>query len=179
MNKEVKSTVYAKKPCAVIFWKCTHIFSSTIKYIEQLKIKTISYNNDDPFRHRFGNYSKWYDYFHWYWYSKSLKHFNFNFFYRDINRKEALKYYNASHANVLMPYYLPSQNKPIKLNDTEKNKYSCDIVFVGHYEQDSRVKYLEALVNAGFKVKLFGSSKVWTKKLLETNYIITFIQYIT
>ena len=166
LNKEVKSNVYTKRPCAVIFWKCTHIFPSTIKYIEQIKIKTISYNNDDPFRHRFGIYSKWYDFFHWYWYNKTLKYFSYNFFYRLKNVEEAEKYYGASHANILMPYYQPMRNKPIKLNESDKKKYNCDIAFIGHYEADLRVDCLEALVNAGYKVKLFGSNRTWTRKVL-------------
>ena len=68
-----------------------------------------------------------------------------------------------------MPYFLPWQNEPIELNTQDKNKYNCDIVFIGHYEPDLRVDYLKALVNLGIKVKLFGSNKQWTKKVLGKN----------
>jgi spore maturation protein CgeB len=169
INQDIKKIATSKTPYAFIFWKCTHIFPSTIEFVNGLKIKTISYNNDDPFRFRFSKNSKFYDYFHWYWYNKCLKNYNYNFFYRDVNKIEAEKYYGATHANILMPYFLPWQNKPIELNTQDKKKYNYDIVFIGHYEPDLRVSYLKALVNEGIKVKLFGSSKTWTKKVLGEN----------
>ncbi len=169
INQDIKRIAFSKKPSIFIFWKCVHLFPSTIEFVNRLKIKTISYNNDDPFRHRFSKYSKWYDYFHWYWYTKCLKKYNYNFFYRNINKIEAKKYYGVSHAKILMPYFLPWNNKPVELNSQDKKKYNCDIVFVGHFEPDSRVDYLKALIKLGIKVKLFGSSKQWTKKVLGEN----------
>jgi hypothetical protein len=39
------------------------------------------------------------------------------------------------------------------------------VVFIGHYEPDQRLEYLEAIVSKGYKLRLFGPTKYWQKPL--------------
>ena len=170
INREIKRAALKINPYAIIFWKCIHVYPCTYKLLSKKRIKTISYNNDDPFRQRFGTKYHWYDFFHWYWYKKSLKVVQYNFFYRSVNKHEATIFYGAKHAKVLLPYFIPSKNKPVRLTGSEKNNFDCDVVFIGHFENDNRVEYLKALVQAGLNVKLYGSEKQWTRDVLDDLY---------
>jgi spore maturation protein CgeB len=65
----------------------------------------------------------------------------------------------------LLPYFIPSLHHPVQLTAGEREKYGCEVVFVGHYEADGRERYLRALVEAGVHVKLFGP-KYWNRRVL-------------
>jgi len=129
-------------PDAVLFWRPTHIFPSSVTKINNSGIQTISYNNDDPFGPKVHHFTPWHHHFLWYWYLKCLPVFERNFFYRKINCIEAVKF-GARHAEVLLPYFLPWKDKPITLNEEETSKYETDVVFVGYYESDGREKKFE------------------------------------
>jgi spore maturation protein CgeB len=94
--------------------------------------------------------------------------FNLNFLYRKINCEEA-KAFRAIHSEVLLPYFLPWQDRPVQLTDAEKVLYETDVVFVGHYESDGREKSLRVLVAAGIRVKVWGGS-YWSRSVLGEFY---------
>lgn len=162
LNKKLLNFVRQEKPDLTIFWRSTHILPNTIIKIKDLGVVTISYNNDDPFGPQAHGNVPWHHHFLWWWYLRCLQHFNFNFFYRKINCEEA-KSYGAKHADVLLPYFLPWNDKPISLDINEKNIFKADVVFVGHYEADGRLGHLRALLDAGINVKLWGGH-YWSPK---------------
>jgi spore maturation protein CgeB len=85
-----------------------------------------------------------------------------------VYRKVNIGEYRAAggrHIELLMPYYTPEVHRPIVLTPDEQARYACDLVFVGHYENDGRMEYLRALVKAGLQVRLFGG-KYWDAKVL-------------
>ncbi len=168
LNRELLCFIKAEAPGLTLAWRCTHVLPSTIKRINKLGTVTVSYNNDDPFGPETHGEVPWHHHFLWYWYIKSLKHFRFNFFYRQRNIAEA-KSHGVTHADVLMPYFRPWQDRPITLNKEENIAFGCDVVFVGHYEPDNRERYLRALVDAGLSVKLYGGG-YWTKQVLGDLY---------
>jgi spore maturation protein CgeB len=168
LNKSIIRFVEKKQFDAVLFWRPTHIFPSTILHLNKKNIKTISYNNDDPFGPRFHNLAPWHHIFLWYWYFKSLPFFQKNFFYRRINCKEA-KLIGINHTELLMPSFLPWRDKPISLNKSDKAKFLCDVVFIGHYEKDGRESYIRALAHSSIDFKLWGG-KYWTQEVLGDAY---------
>ena len=140
----------------------------TLKWINDLGGIAISYNNDDPFGPSVHGNVPWHHHFLWHWYIKSLKHYPYNLFYRQKNLPEAVAH-GAQHADVLMPYFMPWQDRPVTLTENEADRFGCDVAFVGHYEPDGREKCLRALVDAGLRVKLYGGG-YWNRQVLGNLY---------
>jgi len=77
----------------------------------------------------------------------------------------------ARHADVLLPYFVPWQHRPVTLSREEILLYGTDVVFVGHYEPDGREECISALINAGINVKIWGG-EYWNKKVLGDLYYV-------
>jgi spore maturation protein CgeB len=155
-------------PNVVLFWRPTIVSPKTIEYVNGLGIKTVSYNNDDPFNYQMLNRNSFFKVDEWIWYYKCLPYFKYNFFYRTINCIEAAQY-NVQHADVLLPYYLPWSDKNIMLSESEIEMYKTQVVFVGHYESDQRVECINLLVYEGIQVKIW-SGENWKKENLRDTY---------
>lgn len=155
-------------PDVILFWRPTLILPRTISRIKQLGVQTISYNNDDPFGPRIHGNVPRHHHFLWFWYLRCLSKFDRNYFYRRINCQEAIEL-GAKHTELLMPYFLPWQHRPVIIPSAEIDCFETDIVFVGHYEPDGREKSIRALVEAGFKIKIWGG-KYWTRNILGDLY---------
>ncbi len=168
INKELIKLSNHHKPDIILFWRPTHFLPNTIKKLSKMNIKTVSYNNDNPFIKFNWRKLKITYHIHWFWYLRSLKFFDYNFFYRKENCFDAVKY-KAKNINLLFPYFIPWKDKKINIYKNEKLTFECDIVFAGHYENDNRELYLIDLVKAGYKVKLWGDS-TWDKKVLGEYY---------
>lgn len=168
LNSALIRFLRKEKPSVLVAWRCTHLLPSTIKEINKIGILTVSYNNDDPFGPTTHCNAPWHHRYLWHWYLKGLKFYKLNFFYRLLNVVEA-KRLGVDHAEVLMPYFIPHQNRPVTLTQAEELVYGCDAVFIGHYEPDERVKHLRALVESGVSVKLFGGG-YWSSEVLGELY---------
>jgi spore maturation protein CgeB len=154
-----------ERPDWILFWRTTHVLPSTLRKLRRLGIQTVSYNNDDPFAY---GQVPWYHHWLWFWYLRCLPEFDLNFFYRRINCKEGLEH-GARHAQVLMPYFIPSHHRPVELTPQERQRFVTDVVFVGHYEPDGREQSIQALMEAGIQVKIW-SGKNWPRQALGRFY---------
>lgn len=168
LNRAVVDAVKNQRPDLVLFWRSTHILPKTIKQIATMGVQTASYNNDDPFGPKANSKVPWHHYIMWHWYIKCLPLFNYNFFYRKINCIEA-KEHGAGHTDVLLPYFMPRQDRPAELTPAELQRYETDVVFVGHYEPDGREGAIRALISAGIRVKLWGGH-YWSRAVLGDLY---------
>ena len=164
LNSDLVRTVRYLRPDAVLIWRGTHVLPRTIRSINDEKVLTVSYNNDDPFGPSVHRKAPWHHHLLWYWYLRTLRHFQKNLFYRQINVTEARRW-GASDGNILKPYFIPWRDRPIRLSADDSKKFKCDVVFVGHYEPDDRVSHLKRLVDSGLSIRLFGGN--WTKDVLE------------
>lgn len=164
LNLVLVEKIRELRPQWVLFWRPTHIVPSTLHELSSMSVNTISYNNDDPFGPTIHGNVPWHHHWLWFWYLKCLPLFNRNYFYRKVNCTEA-KAFGAVHAEVLLPYFLPWQDRPVALDANEKVRFESDVVFVGHYEPDGREQYIRALVLAGFSVKIWGGS-CWNRTVL-------------
>ena len=168
LNRSIIKHVEETDFDVVFFWRPTHIFPSTINHLNKKGIITISYNNDDPFGPQIHKFAPWHHRFLWFWYFRTLPYYKKNFFYRQVNCKEA-KSIGIKHAALLMPYFLPWRDKPIELSKDEKEQFQCEVTFIGHYEKDGREKYIQALAKSSIDFKLWGG-EYWTKEILGDSY---------
>ena len=168
LNRAVVAAAIEEHPDLVLFWRPTHILPETICQLASMGVQTASYNNDDPFGPQVHGNVPWHHHFLWRLYIKCLPLFNYNFFYRKINCAEAIAV-NAKHADVLLPYFMPWQDRPVHLTTLEKKRYETDVVFVGHYEPDGRENCISALVNADIRIKLWGGH-YWNRAVLGDLY---------
>jgi len=150
INKQLLEKASVEQPEVVFVWRGTHILPGTIKQLNRTGILTVSYNNDDPFGPLVHGNTPWHHRFLWMWYLKSLKETDISLVYRPINVQEAISF-GARNVHVL--------------SESDKERFGCDVVYVGHHEPDGREKYLRDLVHAGLGVRLFGG-KYWTRKVL-------------
>ncbi|MCI5218022.1 MAG: hypothetical protein D3914_02210 [Candidatus Electrothrix sp. LOE2] len=169
MNVALIRAVEKNRPDVLWIWRGTNILPTTLKTIKKrFGTNIISYNNDDPFGPKVHKKAPWHHHFYWRIYIKTLPYFDYNFFYRQINVKEA-ESCGARSVHLLLPYFVPSIHKSVQLTRKEKITYECDVVFVGHYEPDGREKSIRALLASGINVKLWGG-KYWSRAVLRDMY---------
>jgi len=168
LNHKVISEAVQHRPEFILFWRSTHIIPSTLINLQGMGIRSVSYNNDDPFGPKSHGYAPWHHHLLWYWYLKCLPWFDRNFFYRRINCAEAIAH-GAQHADVLMPYFMPWKDRPVSLTKAEHDRYNTDMVFVGHYEPDGREHSIRALMAAGIQTKIWGGH-YWSRAVLGDLY---------
>lgn len=155
LNRELVKKVADGKYDTLFLWRCVHIFPSTVVRIRKLGCKVVTFNNDDPFGPKTSVPVPWHHHLLWFWYLRTLKVANINLFYRPINVKEA-KSYGASHADTLLPYFVPWKDREVPLSSEECSIYNSDFTFIGHYEPDGRANAALRLHKEGFSVKIWG-----------------------
>lgn len=170
LNSNVVAVAAQHRPDWILFWRPTHILPGTLGKLRTMGIRMASYNNDDPFGPKVHGSVPWHHHWLWCWYLKCLPHFDRNFFYRRINCAEA-KAIGATHAEVLMPYFIPWQDRPVELTPRERNRFETDVVFVGHYEPDGRAHAVNQLVRDGRHVKIWSGAS-WRDALITEYYQI-------
>lgn len=168
LNRTIVVSAGKQQPDLVLFWRPTHILPKTIMQLANMGIRTASYNNDDPFGPKVHGNVPWHHHFLWHWYIKCLPFFNYNFVYRKINCAEA-KTHGARHVEVLLPYFMPWQDRVTQLTEADQERYDTDVVFVGHHESDGREHSIRALITAGIHVRLWGGSS-WSRAVLGNIY---------
>lgn len=89
----------------------------------------------------------------WWHFLKAAPHYDHIFVYRpkNINDYKKIGYTSIS---LLRSYYLSEKNFPVKNLSTDK--YKCDVIFIGHWENDGRDDYIKAIIDAGVNFKLYG-----------------------
>ncbi|PCJ22114.1 MAG: hypothetical protein COB04_01290 [Gammaproteobacteria bacterium] len=150
INKSLLKTVENESPDLVFIYRPNLISKNTIESIKAFGRRTwvVSYNNDDPF-------SSLYPWYTWARYKRSIKSYDLLFSYRPNNVADYYAY-GAKSVEMLPPWYVEELNYPIALSGSDVEKYSCDVVFIGHYEKDGRLSFLRKLVGSGVRVGLYG-----------------------
>jgi len=120
----------------------------TISRIKE-KVSIVSaYCNDDPFSplRVKGLYRL---------YRKAIPAYDAHFAFRIRNVDDFLKA-GAKHAAHIPPFYVPWCHYLPDWKADERKKYMSDAAFIGHWERDNRLDYIDALLQAGFRVNLRG-----------------------
>lgn len=165
MNIKFWLSVYRKSPDVVVVWRGTMVLPLTLRIIKRTtRTLLVSYNNDDPFSEFYKKNMQKVSFKSrinqrrlWKLFVKSLPYYDQNFVYREKNIEEYKKA-GAKNIKMFMPYYIPSL-LPEKM-DVQK---VYDVAFIGHFENDGRNNYIDALCKAGVNIVIFGTG--WKNKL--------------
>jgi spore maturation protein CgeB len=155
LNRDFLRIAQEAKPDAVFVYRGTHIRPGSLVRLKRMlpKCVLVGYNNDDPFG---PGQPKWF----WRHFLTSLPHYDLVLAYRQHNIDD-FRRMGARDVRLLRSWYMPDRNRPLVLTDDEKQQFGCDVVFVGHYEPDDRVRCLETIVKQGWRLRLFGPGYEW------------------
>jgi spore maturation protein CgeB len=165
VNRDILNQVVKEDPDLIFVYRGTHVYKKTfLKIKSKLKnVKIVSYNNDDPFS---DHYPKWM----WDNYLDSVPVCDISYAYRKRNLTD-LKQIGAKRVKLLRSWYISETHRPINLSKKCFEKYGCDIVFIGHYEDDGRLECLEKIVLQGWKLRIFGPGYEWNRVLKKSNVL--------
>ena len=142
LNKDLIRQVRDQKPDLVFLYRTPPIFAETIIKMKESGCMVFSYNNDNPFS-GIPNLKYWIHYL------KAAGFCDHNFVYRKENVTDFQKI-GIDNVSMLRSYYIKGNNYPIECKKTH------DVVFIGHFENDGRDKYIKSLIDSGIDVTVFG-----------------------
>ena len=155
LNRDLVNMAKRVQPDAVFIYRGTHVFPQTLRALRAIVpgVVLVGYNNDDPFApgHVPGL---------WRHFIASLPELDLALAYRHANLED-FRRAGARRVELLRSWYIPERNHPVGLSAEQRERFGCDVVFVGHYEADSRLACLEAAVSAGYQVRLYGPPYEW------------------
>ena len=162
LNADLINVANKFNPKLIFIYRGTHITPHTITEIKKKLPGCVvyGYNNDDPFA---DGHPPWL----WRHFLKSVPKYDLVFAYRHRNLDD-LRKIGARRVELLRSSYIPELNHFVSLSEIDKVNYDCDVVFVGHYENDGRLEYLEEIVKAGYKLRLFGPGYEWNSLLAKS-----------
>ncbi len=165
MNIDLIALAEKEQPDVVFIYRGSHIYSKTLRKIRRVLNNTIlvGYNNDDPFSTQ---HPRWL----WRHFLAGVPEYDLMLAYRRHNIDE-FKTCGAKRVELLRSWFIPERNYPVKLTNDEKLKFECDVVFVGHYEDDGRLEYLENIVRNGWKLRIFGPGYDWDPQIRSSNIL--------
>lgn len=165
VNHDLVDKVAQIRPDIVFVYRGILIYPKTLQRIKQVSPATIliGYNNDDPFSPL---YPKW----KWRHFLAGIPCYDLLLAYRTHNLEE-FRRAGAKRVEVLRSWFIPEVNRPVQLSRTDREKYECDVVFIGHYENDGRLACLEEIVRRGWKLKIFGHDYGWHRHILRSDVL--------
>ena len=155
LNRDLVKVFEHHCPDIVFIYRGTHIFPETLRKLKKLGSNTllVGYNNDDPFSSK---YPRWL----WRHFIAGLPEYDLVLAYREQNIME-FKRAGAKEVEMMRSWFLPWVHMPLNLSEEDRNRFGCDVTFVGHYEDDGRIDFLEDVVDLGFKLRLWGPGYEW------------------
>lgn len=155
LNRDLLKAAITLKPGLVFIYRGSHVYRETVTKIKDALDDTlvIGYNNDDPFAPR-------YPWWQWRHFLACVPEYDLTLAYRKHNLDE-YRAIGARHVQLLRSWFIPERNYPRQLTQSEREKYACDVVFVGHYESDGRLECLEEIVRQGWHLRIFGPGYEW------------------
>ncbi|NDA63515.1 MAG: hypothetical protein EBX50_15990 [Chitinophagia bacterium] len=179
LNQDLISIVAKLQPDILFIYRGSHIYSKTLLAIKSSfpNIYLIGYNNDDPF-------SKLYPKWKWRHFNQSIPLYHLILAYRHSN---IIQYQNkgAHQVDILRSWYLPWIHSKVSLDKLLHSPYTCDVIFIGHFENDGRIDILDFLASKQISIKIFGptgSTKKsgWDEAIKHsiylTNHAVTYLK---
>jgi spore maturation protein CgeB len=155
LNRDLIEQIIAFSPDFLFVYRGTHISARTLEKIRELLPSCIlvGYNNDDPFA---PGHSPWL----WRLFLKAIPQYDLMLAYRKANIEDFIKA-GARRVELLRSWFIPTRNYPVNITVDQDNEYSCDVIFIGHYEPDWRMYCLEEVVRRGWDLRLYGPGYDW------------------
>ncbi|MDO9318876.1 MAG: glycosyltransferase [Gammaproteobacteria bacterium] len=165
LNSDLVLAAREFKPDLVFVYRGTHVYSHTISAIKNSVFDCVvcGYNNDDPFANGHSRLL-------WRHFLKSTPVYDLMFAYRHHNLID-FRNIGAKQVELLRSWYLPESNFPMDLTDDDKPHYECDVVFIGHFENDGRLQMLEEIARNGFNLRLYGPPYEWNHLLRKSEVL--------
>lgn len=155
INRHLVALAQQWRPDLVFVYRGTHVLAKTLRAIKASlpDCVLVGYNNDDPFSPDQPRYL-------WRHFLRAVPDYDLMLAYRHLNIPEYWQA-GARRVEMLRSWFVPERNHPVVLSVPEKAQFDTDVVFVGHYEADQRLDYLEEIVRQGFRLRLFGPGHDW------------------
>jgi spore maturation protein CgeB len=149
LNRELVSEAKRLQPDLLFVYRGTHVYGRTLRAVKQAvpRCALVGYNNDDPFSGA--------DRFTWRHFLKALPDYDLVLAYREHNVADYLAH-GAKRSRLLRSWFDPRVHRPVEATPEQHAKYDCDVVFIGHFEDDGRIDVLEAIAATGAKLRVFG-----------------------
>jgi spore maturation protein CgeB len=143
-SRKVVDLCLEKKTSVLLATGLAPLTQQALSRIGQAGIARLNYLTDDPWNRAHGSS----------WFLKALPHYDLVYSTRRANMED-LKKAGCPRVEFLPFGYSPDIHFPEVPLEGEREKYDCDVSFVGGADQD-RVPYLSALIQSGLKVKVYG-----------------------
>ena len=152
-TKKLLNAISQLRPNVVFMYRVDFVLPCALKQIKtKYGAKILIYHNDDPYRNGIRRRMK-----HW-CFLKSIKYGDITYVYREINIDEAQQWGGKNVKMMRSHYYSKLDYSPS--DSIEINKKEKRVVFIGHFENDSRIRYIDALFKAGINLHIYGK-KGW------------------
>ena len=150
IRRQLLELVQRERPDCVFFYNVQIIDAGTVRALCLVSPSTLfcQYANDDPFSPRRVPGL-------WRHFLASLPLFDVHFAYRERNIAEFAAH-GARNVHVLRSYFIPEDDHPVTVPPSDL-RFTSDVVFAGHYEDDGRLEMLNAVAAAGHRIGLFGT----------------------
>lgn len=139
----VLETCHTFKPDYLLVTGITPPGANVLRAIQQMGITTINYLTDDPWNKAQASE----------WFFKALPHYAAVYSPRRANLHDLRNL--VAQVEYLPFAYDPLHHYPEAPTDEMRAKLQCDVLFYGGADQD-RISYIEALVDAGISVHIYG-----------------------
>jgi spore maturation protein CgeB len=155
-------------PDVIFVYRGTHLMAESLQTVRDLipSCRIIGYNNDDPFSPTQPQYL-------WRHFKSCIPIYDLVLAYRSVNIAEYQRA-GARKVKLMRSWYVPDRNYPIELTELDRKLFECDVVFVGHYENDHRLECLESIAQMGYSIRLFGPKKYWEGPLKRSKTLSRF-----
>jgi len=159
LNRDLLARARGFEPDLVFIYRGTHVWPATVDALRQARgahappVAVLGYNNDDPFAPR-QPASVWRHFL------SAVPRYDAVLAYREHNLAEYLQA-GARRVHLLRSWFMPERNHPLALDPDDRQRFGCDVVFVGHHEDDGRTEALAAIASAGIDLRLFGPGYEW------------------
>lgn len=150
MRRALLAKARSFRPHVILFRRPLEFSAKFLTRIQQSTGAVLAhYQNDDPFGPRA-------DPTLWERFRKSIPRYDLHFVFREVNIEE-FRAAGARDIEVLLPYYVEDFHHPPVWRHGERARFEADVVFIGHGEDDLRADVFDAMLAAGFDLRLHGS----------------------
>lgn len=150
LNRDLLRYAAEIRPDLIFIYQGVFCTKKTIRALKETGAAVFGYCNDDPFSEVTPKY-------YWKKYLNSCSEYSGLFSYRLKNIDDYRSKYGIE-SELLRSYYLDDRNYR---TDRADERYRCDVMFIGHFEDDGRDDALLEIAAKGFSLGLYGEG--WQK----------------